>query len=233
MRTLAFWAAALALLGQASPSRAESIYRYRDPNTQREVFVSRLDQVPAPYREQAELVVADGVLVDSSNRPEQDAPLGTVIYGGKGSGGVREAIKRAFRDAWASGLDVGELYRTLTTAIDTALVAGGRRPLSAGEVAQVKRMLAQAATELAVAGLLSIVGLILVIGHAFRAGHRWWMLFILLFQLPGIAYVLIHVESKRRWFKFATLFAQAAPYAVAMATAWRFFSFFRTILAGS
>jgi hypothetical protein len=229
MRTLAFWATVLALLGQTSPSRAESIYRYRDPHTQREVFVGRLDQVPARYREQAELVVADGVLVDSSNRPDKDAPLGTVIYGGKGSGGVREAIKRAFRDARESGLDVGELYRTLTTAIDTALVAGGRRPLSAGEVAQVKRMLAQAATELAVAGLLSVVALILVMGHAFRAGHRWWMLFILLFQLPGIAYVLIHVESKRRWFKFATLFAQAAPYAVALATAWRFFSFFRSV----
>ena len=45
--------------------------------------------------------------------------------------------------------------------------------------------------------------------------------------------MLIHVESKRRWFKFATLFAQAAPYAVAVATGWRFFAFVRAILAGS
>jgi len=44
------------------------------------------------------------------------------------------------------------------------------------------------------------------------------MVFILLFQVPGIAYVLLHVEDKRRWFKFATLFAQTAPYAVVLAT---------------
>lgn len=233
MRTLAFWAAALALLGLASAARAESIYRYRDPNTKREVFVTRLDQVPTQYREQAKLVVSDGVLVDSANQPDQDAPRGTVIYGGENSGGVLETIKRALRDAKDSGLDVGGLYRTLTTAIDTALVGGGRRPLSAGEVAQVKRMLAEAATELAVAGLLSLVALILVIGHAYRAGHPWWIVFMLLFQVPGIAYVLVHVEGKHRWFKFATLFAQAAPYAVAIAMGWRFFAFFRAIPAGS
>jgi hypothetical protein len=232
-RTLAFWAAVLALVGLASAARAESIYRYRDPNTKREVFVTRLDQVPPQYRQQAKLVVSDGVLVDSSNQPDKDVPLGTVIYAGKNSGGVLETIERAFRDAMASGLNVNGLYRTLTTAIDTALVGAGRRPLSAAEVAQVRRMLAEAATELAVAGLLSVVALILVMGHAFRAGHRWWMVFILLFQLPGIAYVLIHVEGKRRWFKFATLFAQAAPYAVALATGWRLFSWFRAILAGS
>ncbi len=233
MRPLAFWAALLALMGLASAARAESIYRYRDPDTKREVFVTRLDQVPAQYREQAKLVVSDGVLVDSSSQPDKHVPLGTVIYGGKNSGGVLETIKRALRDASRSGLDVSGLYRTLTTAIDTALVGAGRRPLSAAEVAQVRRMLAEAATELAVAGLLCVVGLILVMGHAFRAEHRWWMVFILLFQLPGIAYVLIHVEGKRRWFKFATLFAQAAPYAVVMVTGWRFFAFFRGILAGS
>jgi len=83
MRTLAFGATVLALLGLASPARSESIYRYRDPNTKRDVFVTRLDQIPAPYREQAKLVVADGVLVDSSNQPAKDAPLGTVIYGNR------------------------------------------------------------------------------------------------------------------------------------------------------
>ncbi len=52
------------------------------------------------------------MLVDSSNQPDQDAPLGTVIYGGKHSGGVREAIKRAFRDAWAAGsMSVGSIGR--------------------------------------------------------------------------------------------------------------------------
>jgi hypothetical protein len=49
---------------------------------------------------------------------------------------------------------------------------------------------------------------------------------MLLFPPVGITYVLMHVQGERRWFKFATLFAQAAPYAVAMATAWRFLALF-------
>jgi len=73
---------------------------------------------------------------------------------------------------------------------------------------------------------LSLLALILVIAHAFRAQHRWWIVFMLLFPPLGITYVLIHVEGERRWFKFATLFAQAAPYVVAMATAWRFVALF-------
>jgi hypothetical protein len=232
MRTLAFLAAALVLAGLASPAHAESIYRYRDPNTKRDVFVNRLDQIPAQYRAEAKLVVSDGVLVDSTNQPDKDAPRGAVIYGNKKPAGAMETIERAVRDATNSGQTAGGLDRSLTTAIDTALVGKGKRPLSAAEVAQIKRMVVQAAVVLAVAGLFSTVALILVIVHAFRAEHRWWMVFIMLFQLPGIAYVLIHVEGKRRWFKFVTLFAQAAPYAVVLAMSWRFFAFFRAILVG-
>jgi len=59
------------------------------------------------------------------------------------------------------------------------------------------------------------------------------MVFILFFPLLGIAYVLLHVEGRRRWFKFVTLLAQAAPYSVAVAIGWRFAVFFRALLAGS
>lgn len=227
-----FLGTALTLAGLASPAHAESIFRYRDPNTKRDVFVNRLDQVPAQYRAEAKLVVSDGVLADSTNQPDEDAPRGAVIYGNKKPAGTMETIERAVRDAGNSGHAAGELERSLTTAIDTTLVGKGKRPLSAAEVAQVKRMAVEAAVVLAVAGLFATVAWILVMVHAFRAEHRWWMVFIMLFQLPGIVYVLIHVEGKRRWFKFVTLFAQAAPYAVVVAMSWRFFAFFRGILAG-
>ena len=233
MRTQVLWATVLALAGLASPAQAESIYRYSDPSTKRDVFVNRLDQVPAPYRAEAKLVVSDGVLVDSTSLPDKDAPRGAVIYGSKTPAGALETIERAVRDATGSGHAAGGLDRALTTAIDTALVGKGKRPLSAGEAAQFKRMLVESAVVLAVLGLFSTVAWILVMVDAFRAEHRWWMVFILLFHLLGIAYVLIHVEGKRRWFKFATLFAQAAPYAVVLAVSWRFVAFFRAILAGS
>lgn len=233
MRTLAFCATVLTLAGMASPAQAESIYRYRDPNTKRDVFVNRLDQVPGRYRAEATLVVSDGVLVDSSNQPDKDAPRGAVIYGGTKPAGALETIERALRDATASGHAADGLGRALTTAVDTALVARGKPPLSAHELAQLKRMLVEWAVVLTVVGLLSLVAWILVMVHAFRAEHRWWMVFILLFHLLGVAYVLIHVEGKRHWFKFTTLFAQAAPYVVALAMSWRLVAFFRTILAGS
>jgi hypothetical protein len=233
MRTLAFWATVLALAGMASPARAESIYRYRDANTKRDVFVNRLDQVPAQYRAEAKLIVSDGVLVDSIHQPDKDAPRGAVIYGNKKPAGALETIEHAVRDATGSGHAAGGLDRALTTAIDTALVGKGKRPLSAREAAQLKRMLVESAVVLAAVGLLSFVAWILVMVHAFRAEHRWWMVFILFFHLLGIAYVLIYVEGKRHWFKFVTLFAQAAPYVVSLAMSWRFVAFFRTILAGS
>jgi len=228
MRTLAFAATVLALVGLASPARAEAIYRYRDPNTKRDVFVTRLDQIPTAYREQAKIVVADGVLVDSSSQLDKNVPLGAVIYGT----GAKETIKRALGDIWHGEHSVGGLLRTLIKVIDTALIGSGRRPLSGSDVAHLKRMLVEAAVALTVASLSAFVGWILVMVHAFRAEHRWWMVFILFFPVLGITYVLLHVESKRRWFKFATLLVQTAPYAVAVATGWQFAIFFRAFLGG-
>ncbi len=229
MRTLALGAAVLALVGLAWPARGESIYRYRDPITKRDVFVTRLDQIPTAYREKAKLVVADGVLVESSSQPDKNVPLGAVIYGT----GAKETLKRALGDIWRGEHSAGGLLRTLIKVIDTTLIGSGRRPLSGSDVAQMKRMLVEAAVALAVAGLSALVGWILVMVHAFRAKHRWWMVFILFFPILGITYALLHVESKRRWFKFATLLVQTAPYAVAVATAWRFAIYFRALLAGS
>jgi len=229
MRTLAFAATVLALMGLASLARGESIYRYRDPITKRDIFVTRLDQIPTAYREQAKLAVADGVLVDSSNQPDKNVPLGAVIYGT----GAKETLKRALGDIWRGEHSAGGLLRTLIKVIDTALIGSGRRPLSGSDVAQLKHMLVEATVALAVASLAAFVGWILVMVHAFRAEHRWWMAFILLVPVLGITYVLLHVESNRRWFKFATLLVQTAPYAVAVATAWRFAVFFRAFLTGS
>jgi hypothetical protein len=231
MKTLVFGATALVLLGLAWPARGDAIYRYQDTNTKRDVFVTGLEQVPVEYRDQAKLMVADGLLLDSTNQQDKNVPQGTVIYGGQKPGAV-ETIKQALRDASRSGVDAAGLYRTLTTAIDTALVQSGRRPLSPAQVAGGKRLLAEATVALTVASLLSLAALIVVMAHAFRAQHRFWMVFMFLFPALGIVYVLIHVEAKRRWFKFATLFAQAAPFAVAAATVWRFVALVSTISAG-
>jgi len=169
------------------------------------------------------------VLVDSTAEPDPNAPRGTVIYGSSNPAGVLETIKHALAEVRRGGLDAGGLYRTLTVAIDTVRVRQDKPPLSAAQVAQGKRMLVEATVGLTVSSLLSLLALILVMAHAFRAEHRWWIVLMLLFPPLGITYVLIHVEGEHRWFKFATLFAQAAPYVVAMATAWRFVALFMAV----
>jgi len=228
-----FWATALGLLGLALPALADSIYRYRDPNTKRDVFVTGLEQVPPEYRDRATLMIADGVLVDSSNPPDKDAPRGTVIYGDKKAAGVAATLKQALRDATSGGRDTGGLYRTLTTAIDTTLVGAGKRPLSPEQVAKVKRSLIEAGVALIVASLFSLVAWILVMVHASRSKHPVWLVLVLLLPYLGIPYVLMYFEGDRRWFKFATLFAQAAPYAVSLAMTWRLVALLKAIGAGS
>jgi len=231
MRTLAFWSVVLVLAGLSAPAQAESIYRFRDPKTKRDVFVNRLDQVPAQQREETQLVVSDGVLVDSSNQPDKEAPQGTVIFGGRQPASVWQTIGQAFHQATHGGLAGLGLERLLTMAIDTALVREGKRPLSSAEVAQVARQALVTAWVLGTAGVLALLAWIAVMVHAFRADHRWWAVFIMLLPLLGIAYVLIHMGGERRWFKLATLLGQCAPYTVVMAAAWRCYALLSTILA--
>jgi hypothetical protein len=88
-------------------------------------------------------------------------------------------------------------------------------------------MIGEAEVVLGIAGTLSLVASILVMVHAHRRAHPFWMAFILVFPPLGIAYVLIHLEGQRRWFKFATLVTPAAPCAVALAIGWRFLAFLR------
>jgi len=96
-----------------------------------------------------------------------------VIYGNRTPAGALETIERAVGDVWRGGHDAGGLLRTFDYGVDTALVGSGRRPLSASDVAQLKRMLVEAAVALALTGLLALLGSILVMVHAFRAEHRW------------------------------------------------------------
>jgi hypothetical protein len=231
MRLLAFWTIVLVIEGLAAVAHAESIYRYRDADTKREVFVNRLDQVPARYRDQAQLVVSDGVVVKSTKQPGQDPAQGTVSFGGKQPTGALGTITRTVLQDVQRSPSKSTLDRSVTMAVDNTLVSKGQRPLSVTETARLTDLVLVMTLALVATGLLATVAWIVVMVHAVRSGHHWWMVGIFLVHLLGIVYVLLHVEGERRWFKFASLVGQCAPYAVAMAAAWRFYALFRSIVA--
>jgi hypothetical protein len=231
MRLLASWTIVLVIAGLAGVAHAEKIYRYRDGDTSRDVFVNRLDQVPARYRDRAQLVVSDGVLAGSTERPGQDPPQGTVIFGGRRPADTLGTIKQAALEAVRRGPNGAALDRSVTMAIDTTLVGKGQHPLSPAEVARLTRLVLVMALVLGATGLLAMAAWIAVMVDAFRSDHRWWMAGIFLFHLLGIVYVLIWVDGKRRWFKFATLLGQCAPYAVVVAMFWRSYVLWRSIMA--
>jgi hypothetical protein len=226
MRTLVLLTTVLAM----APAlvRAESIYRYYDPHTKREVFVNQLDQVPAPQREQAERIVKDGLLVGASGSPDKDTQPGSVIFGTNESAGLLAVFKQALNEA-SDGTAIEKVERLVTMLMDTRLVNAGKRPLSAANVVEVVRMLGLAVLALLAASLIATVALILVVVHAFRNSHPVWG-FLLLFLPPlGIPYVLVHVE--RRLFKYPTLLGQCAPFVVILVAVWRFYDFFTTVMA--
>jgi hypothetical protein len=228
MRTLAFWTVVLLLAGLPGLVKAESIYRYYDPQTKRDVFVNRLDQVPAQQRERAQPVVADGVLVGTSHQAGKDTRQGTVIFGGNPSASMLETLKQALLEAGDGPWD-GKFERILTMVMDTGMVKAGKPPLTAAHVLHVAYMVGVAALALSAASLLAIVACIFVMVHAFRNDHPVWGVFILLVPPLGILYVPIHVESKRRWFKWTTLVGQVSPLLVLTIAIWRFYAYFTTI----
>jgi hypothetical protein len=228
MRTLRFWTVVLLLAGLAGLAKAESIYRYYDPHTKRDVFVNRLDQVPSQHREQAQPVVADGVLVGTSHPPGKDMREGAVIFGGKPSSSILETLKQALIEAGDGPWD-GKFERLLTMVMDTEMVKSGKSPLTAEHVLHVTYMVGVAALALSASGLLAIVACIFVMVHAFRNEHPVWGVFILLLPPLGILYVPIHVESKRRWFKWTTLAGQVSPLLVITVAIWRFYAYFTSI----
>jgi len=159
MRTLAFGATVLALLGLASPARSESILPLsRSQHQARRLRDSAGSDSGPLSRGRPNWWLRMACWLIRANQPSQGRtpghrdlwkPNARWCPGDHRARGRRRLARRARR---------GGLLRTLTTAIDTALVGSGRRPLSASDVAQLKRMLVEAAVALALTGLLPCWG---------------------------------------------------------------------------
>lgn len=192
---------------------AGTIYRYHDPKAKRDVFVSTLDQVPAAFREQARLVVSDGVLVDSTHKANANSPAGTVIYGDRKPAGWWEAIGQMGQQALQTRGRI-DWQRGLTTAVDTDLVRRGVRPLSADESQRGLQLAARTGWILLAVGALALVGWIVMMMQAWVANQHGWTLAILLCQPLSLLYALKFAEGKSRWWRALMAVVQIAPHAV-------------------
>jgi hypothetical protein len=220
MRRLAMQAAVLVTALISVESSAGSIFRYHDPKTNRDVFVTERDQIPAAHRDQAQQVVVDGVWVDPAQKADANRPVGTVIFGDRKPAGWWEAIGQVVSQALRSPSRI-DWRRGLTTAVDTDLVRRGLRPLSAVETQRGLSLVVRTGWWLLIVGSLALVGWILMMVQAWMANQRGWVLGILLCQPLSLLYALKFAEGKPRWWRALMALLQVAPHVVlVMGTCW-------------
>jgi hypothetical protein len=199
---------------------AGSIFRYHDPKTNRDVFVTERDQIPAAHRDQAQQVVVDGVWVDPAQKADANSPVGTVIFGDRKPAGWWEAIGQVVSQAVREPSRI-DWRRGLTTAVDTDLVRRGLRPLSAVETQRGLSLVVRTGWWLLIVGSLALVGWILMMVQAWMANQRGWVLGILLCQPLSLLYALKFAEGKSRWWRALMALLQIAPHVVlVMGTSW-------------
>jgi hypothetical protein len=200
-------------LGSATAG-AETIFRYHDPKTDRDVFVNQRDQIPVELRAEAQQVVADGVLVDSTSHEDSERPAGTVIYGERAPAGWWDVMQGLAHQAWQDRGRV-DWQRALTTAVDTDLVRRGVAPLSADEVQQGLHLVVKTGwLLLAVAGV-ALAGWVWLMVQAWVGGQRAWAVLLLLCQPLSLLFALKFAEDKSRWWRAIMTLVQIAPYAAA------------------
>jgi len=222
--------AVLAVLVSAQAS-AETIYKYRDKRTGRDVFVNHIERIPPQYRSQATIAVEAAA---QPEEPEHDSapsaeparrPTRSVI--GPQVRGLGSDLRRAMagRNLWKDGTAIA------CAVIDARLVAAGARPLSAPEREQLSRLVTLMLILSLVAGLIAFAVWVVIIVGAFRDGHPGWAVLVFLFWPLGLLYLFLHAGKGRAAFKLACAAAMLFPVVVGLAGAWRFHTWFQGVLA--
>jgi hypothetical protein len=229
MRRLALQALVLVVALSSAAAGAGTIYRYRDPRTKRDVFVTERDQIPAAYREQAKLVVTDGLLADPEHKADGSSPAGAVIYGDGKPAGWGEAISQMANQA-IQARSLSGWQRRLATAVDTDLVRRGVRPLSGDESQQGLNLVARIGWILLPLGALALVGWIVMMIQAWVADQRGWTLGLLLCQPLSLLYALKFADGKSRWWRIVMALSQVLPHVVLVTGAFWLQSWFAAVL---
>jgi len=214
---------------------AETIYKYRDQGTRRDVFVNRLDQIPQKYRSQAKIVLEGASSPSSTEGQDQTqaadgnsttrAPGGTtgvVDQARSVETGLREAIKG--KNLLKDGPAIACAW------VDAKLVKAGTTALNESERVQLGSLLTTILVLSVLAGLFAFVVWIVMMVSAIRDGRLVWAVFMFLFAPLAYLYLFMHA-GKGRWpFKLTCTFGMLSPALVGLASAWRFHSWLQTII---
>jgi hypothetical protein len=212
---------------------AETIFKYRDQGTGRDVFVNRLDQIPQKYRSQAK-VVLEGDNSSSSAEGQTQAPDTDSVTRapGSASGVVDQArsVETGLREAIKGKNLLKDGPAIACTWVDAKLVKAGTRPLAEGERAQLGSLLATIFVLSVIAGLFAFVVWIVMMVSAIRDGRLGWAAFMFLFAPLAYIYLFVHAGKGRWAFKLTCAFGMVSPALVGLASAWRFHSWLQAII---
>ena len=230
------WASVVLCVGfvlWGTSARAETIYKYRDKATGRNVFVNSLDQIPRNYRDQAKIVV-EGPGSTGEQGEVESAPRekGATTAAGTASAVVAKArsVETSLREA-VNGKNLLKDGPAIAGAlVDAKLIRAGTRPLIESERAQLGHLLATIFVLSVLAGLFAFVVWVVILVTAIRDGRLWWALFMFLFYPLAYVYLFVHAGKDRWPFKLICAFGMLSPALVGLAGAWRFYGWFQAVI---
>jgi hypothetical protein len=230
--------AALLVLLASAAAPADTIYRYHDMVTGRDVFVNRPELVPKKYRNQAKIVVESGALANQDevkqNTPQAPADDGLADKL------IKELAPAATSDAQAAegshtpaGIPIPLLRNmpTVTAAkIDGKLTRAGAKPLADLERAQLARLLTRAVYLGLPAGLCALLVWVVMLVSAFRDKHPvWGALMIVLFPVSYL-YLALHFATGRPLIKAASALGLLAPALLGAWLAWQYSGWMQAVV---
>ena len=231
------WAGVVLCIGFTlwTPSAlADTIYKYRDKGSGRDVFVNRLDQIPRKYRDQAKIMLesndtsgtrAEEPPTKVAESPAEPPPAPARVS--RPAGDIGSDLRRALtgKNLWKDGPAVaGEV-------IDAKLITAGAKPLTAPERADFGGVVTAIIIAAIVTGLLALAAWLVLLITAVRDGRLWWALFMFLFSPLSYVYLFLYAGKGRALFKTACSLGMLSPALVGLVGAWRFHAWFSAVIA--
>jgi hypothetical protein len=226
----------LVVLGFAAQvAKADTIYKYKDKATGRDVFVNRIDQIPRKYRTQAKVVLEStaptGTQTETEGEtapaaeppppPAQTAPAPRASYGG-----LADELRRA-----ASGKQILKEAPSIACAvIDAQLLHAGTQPLTPAERSSFGSLLVTVLVFWSIAGVVAVLVWFIIIVGALRDAHPWWALLVFLFWPLAYVYLFVHAGKGRAVFKTLCSLGLLSPALVGLVAAWRFTTWFHAVM---
>jgi hypothetical protein len=221
----------------AQGANADTIYKYKDKATGRDVFVNRIDQIPRRYRTQAKVVLEStaptGTQTETENATDTapaaeppPPPTPAAPAPRKSYGRLADDIRRA-----ASGKQILKEAPAIACAvIDAKLLQAGTQPLTPAERSSFASLFVTVLVFWSIAGVVAVLVWFIIIVGALRDTHPWWALLVFLFWPLAYVYLFVYAGKNRAVFKTLCSLGLLSPALVGLVAAWRFTAWFHAVV---